>query len=277
MAFDKTVSKYVPRRVLSVTQRDASNNIKFTLGENLISNAKIKMSGDKTEKKDAQGNTMFVVPKGRNCEVTFDVHVQDLALFAAMNGTSRQIGSNDAKIRTPKVEYVDITSSNLLAIILAESVINDGTVSTPVYNISVAKLTSDGSLKTNLTQGAVVDENVYTYTSATKTLAFEADTLAVGDKLMIAYEYETADAAAVIVKSNEYPIAAQTFFKIEGCTVCNSTEAIDVWYVFPSALLSTDSEIDMGDPEAVVSVTMSCTYDYCSGDKEFFRTVLVDD
>ena len=125
------------------------------------------------------------------------------------------IGSNDAKIRTPKVEYVDITSSNLLAIILAESVINDGTVSTPVYNISVAKLTSDGSPKTKLTQGAVVDENVYTYTSATKTLAFEADTLAVGDKLMIAYEYETADAAAVIVKSNEYPWGYK-------CSVCNN-------------------------------------------------------
>lgn len=277
MAFDKTASKYVPRRVLSATQTDASNKIKFTLGENLISNAKIKMTGDKTEKKDAQGNVMFVVPKGRSCEVTFDVHVQDLALFAAMNGVSRRIGSNSEKIRTPKEEYIDIDSTNLTSIVLNQSVINDGTTSTPIYNISVAKLTSDGSLKTNLTQGAVVDEGVYTYTSATKTLAFEADTLAEGDRLIIAYEYENPDAAAVTVKANEYPIAGKTVFRVEGCTTCNSSEAIDIWYVFPSALLSTDSEIDMGDPEATVSVTMTCTYDYCSDDKEFYTTILADD
>lgn len=277
MSFDKTVSKYVPRRVLSVTQTDDSSNIKFTLGENLISNAKIKMSGDKVEKKDAQDNTMFVIPKGRSCEVTFDVHTQDLALFAAMNGTSRIVGDSNNKIRTPKVEYIDITSSNATSIVLAESVINDGTSATPVHKVSIAKLTSDGSLKSNLTQGAAVDDGVFVYTSGTHTVTFEADTLSVGEKIMIAYEYENADAAAVIVKSNEYPIAAKTVFRCEGCTVCNSTEAIDIWYVFPSALLSTDSEIDMGDPEAVVSVTMTCTYDYCSDDKEFYRTVLADD
>lgn len=277
MAFDKTVSKYVPRRVLSATQRDASNNIKFTLGENLISNAKIKTTGEKTEKKDAQGNTMFVIPKGKSCEVTFDVHVQDLALFAAMNGTSRVIGDNTNKIRTPKVEYVDIDSTNLTSIALEKAVINDGTVQTPVYNISVAKLTSDGSLKKNLTQGAAVDEDVYTYTAATKTLTFEADTLASGDKLMVAYYWENPDAAAVSVKSNEYPIAAETIFRVEGCTVCNDSEAIDVWYVFPSALLSTDTEVDMGDPEATVSVTMTCSYSYCGTDKEFYKTILADD
>jgi hypothetical protein len=277
MAFDKNASKYVPRRVLSATQINDSNNIKFTLGENLISNAKIKMTGDKTEKKDAQGNVMFVVPKGRGCEVTFDCHVADLALFAAMNGTSRNIADVSNKIVTPKTEYVDITSNNQLSIVLAKSAVNDGTAAVPVYNIAIAKLTTDGSLKYNLTQGSVVDENVFVYTLATNTVSFEADTLAVGDKLMIVYYYENADAAAVTVKSNEYPIAAKTIFRVEGCTVCNDTEAIDIWYVFPSALLSTDSEIDMGDPEAVVSVSMTCTYDYCSNDKEFYTTILADD
>ena len=277
MAFDKNSSKFVPRRVLEVSQVNSDNKLKFTLGTGTISNGKVNTEGEVVTKTDSDGATMFVIPKGKTCNVTFDVHVADLALFAAMNGTSRRIGSNDAKIRTPKVETIDITSDNLTSVVLEKPVINDGTISIPNYNITVAVLTTDGSLSRNLTQGAAVDADVFTYTSGSKTLAFEADTLEVGNVIKVIYEYETADAAAITVSANQYPVAGKTIFRVEGCTVCNSSEVIDVWYVFPSALLSTQNEIDMGDPEAVVSVTMSCAYDYCSSDKKLYDIILAED
>jgi hypothetical protein len=276
MAFNKMASKFIPRRILEVAQFGADNAVKFVLGQNAVSNGKVATEGEEKLIKDANGSTMFSIPQGKSCKVTFDVHVRDLALFAAMNGTEREIGSETNKIRVPVHETITIGEGvTEITLPTGKPIVNDGTTAEPVYNISVCKLSDEGSLEKNFTQGSAAAGDVFTCTN-TK-LTFAEGTLAEGDTIEYMYEYETAEAATLSVDANTYPVAGKMRFRVEGCTVCNPEELIDVWYTFPNALLSVANELDMGDPEQVVSVTATASYSYCGGNQKFYSITLADD
>jgi hypothetical protein len=269
MSFD--VNSFVAERVVRGVGLNASNEVLWMV--NQVENASIKCDGEEVLKKDAQGSTIASISKAKTCTVDFESSVFDLNLVAAQNGTTKKVATSIDKITAPIFETITITSSNLTAVVLSNSVKNSGTQGSPVYKIAVSTLTTDGSLKKKFTIGATASTGVCTYTSNSKTLGFVADDLVAGDTLFVEYEYETENAVQVVNSAEDFPTASKAIFLVKGFDVCNQSTAIYAYVTLPNAKMSTSSTISF-NLEDTIPVSLSCAYDYCSTDKELYRIII---
>ncbi len=271
MAFD--VNSFVGKRVVLGYGEDNSGNLKWLA--NQIEDFQISVDGETKTKVDAQGSTIFSITQSKSCEISFNSSLLDLNIIAEMNGSTKEIASETNLLRAPKREVIDVTASNLTSIVLQEAVVNSGTSSAPVYKVTVATLTTDGSQKQGFKQGTSTSAGTYTYTAGTKTLAFAEGDLQEGDRLLVVYEYETSAAVQVVNSADKFPDAAKTTFLVEGCDVCDQSKVLYAWCVFPNAKMSVSSTISF-DLEDTLPVTLECSYSYCSTDKELYRIVVAE-
>lgn len=269
MAFD--LNSFVAERIVRGVGLNASNEVIWMA--NQIENGSIKCDGEEVLKKDSQGSTIASISKAKTCTVDFESSVFDLNLIAAMNGTTKDVATSASKITAPIFETIAITSSNLTAVVLANSVKNTGSVGTPVYKLAVSTLTTDGSLKKKFTVGATATAGTCTYTSNTKTLAFAADDLVAGDTLFVEYEYETENAVQVVNSAEDFPSASRVILLVKGFDICNQSTAVYAYLTLPNAKMSTSSTISF-NLEDTIPVSLSCAYDYCSSDKELYRLII---
>lgn len=240
-----------------------------------VSDLSISCDGETVDKADANGTTMFTIQRAKTCEATFSTPIIDLNLIAAMNGTNKVEATNSAKINIPKMETIKITSDNLTSVVLEQSVVNSGTVGEPVYKISVATLTKDGSMKQKFIQGSSASGTVYTYTSGTKTLGFANGSLQAGDVILVSYEYESATGVQIVNSAQEFPQASRVKFLIKGYDACSQSTVKYMWVIFPNAKFSTNYNLDM-NLESDIQCTLQCAFDYCSEDKELYRLVVAE-
>lgn len=240
-----------------------------------VSDLTINCDGEVVEKNDANGTTIFTIQRAKTCDVTFNTPLMDLNLLSAMNGTTKQEADTDHPINIPKMETIKITSDNLTSVVLAESVVNSGTVSEPAYKISVCTLTADGSMKQKFTLGNSASGTTYTYTSGTKTLGFANGALVVGDTILVSYEYSSTTGVQIINSAMDFPQASRVKFLVKGYDVCSQSIAKYLWIILPNAKFTTNYSVTM-DLESDIACSLSCAFDYCSDDKELYRMVIAE-
>ena len=235
---------------------------------NQVQDFVVKVDGEEEVKKDAAGNTIATITKGKTCTASFNVAVYDLNIIAALNGTEKQVASASAKIATPEFEEVEITSDNKTAIVLKHEVKGSGSV----YKLNVTLLTSDGSPKRIFKQGVATASGVFTYTNSTKTVSFAADDLTVGDTVLIVYEYETDEAVRVVASGDKFPTAGKLYVQVAGFDICDQNTRIYAYYRFPTAKLTSSYETQR-QLDSTIPMEFNCAVDYCGKDKQFYDIV----
>lgn len=240
---------------------------------NQVQDFSIKVDGEEQVKKDAHGNTIATLTKGKTCETSFNVPVYDLNIVAALNGSTKQIAGTTeyATIATPHFEEVEITNDNKTAIVLSHTPTK--AASEVNYRISVSTLATDGSPKKIFKQGASTGSGTFTYTPETKTIAFAGSDLAVGDTVLIVYEYETTEAVRVVASGNDFPKAGKLYVEVRGFDICDQNTAIYAYYRFPTAKLKTSYQMDI-QLDSTLPMAFGCSIDYCSKNKDFYSLVV---
>lgn len=236
---------------------------------NQIQDFSVKVDGEEDTKKDAAGNTIATVTKGKTCTTSFNVVVYDLNIIAALNATQKEIATSSAKIATPAFEEVAITADNKTAIVLKNAVKAVGTA----YKLSVTTLAKDGSPKKIFKQGSAEAEGVFTYTSGTKTVAFNEGDLAEGDTVLIVYEYDTEKAVRVVASGDKFPTAGKLYVQVAGFDVCDQSTRVYAYYRFPTAKLTSSYQTDI-QLDATIPMEFNCAVDYCGDDKKFYDIVV---
>lgn len=236
---------------------------------NQVQDFSIKVDGEEQIKKDAHGNTIATLTKGKTCETSFNVAVYDLNIVAALNGSTKQIATSAEKLNTPHFEEVDISTDNKTAIVLKYPVAKSGSV----YRISVSTLATDGSPKKIFKQGASASTGVFTYTNGTKTLTFAEGDLVEGDTVLIAYEYEATEAVRVVSSANDFPTAGRLYVEVRGFDICDQNTAIYAYYRFPTAKLKSSYQTDI-KLDSTLPLSFGCSVDYCSKDKKFYDLIV---
>lgn len=235
---------------------------------NQIQDFKVKVDGEEQTKKDAAGNTIATITKGKTCITSFNVAVYDLNILAALNGTEKEIATSTAKITTPAFEEVQITADNKSEIILKNAVKAVG----GKYSVNVTTLTKDGSPKQIFKQGSAVAEGVFTYTSASKTITFNTGDLSEGDTVLIVYEYDSTKAVRVIASGDKFPTAGKLYVQVAGFDICDQNTRIYAYYRFPTAKLTSSYETDI-NLDATIPMEFNCAVDYCGTDKNFYDVI----
>jgi hypothetical protein len=283
VAFSTDLSTFVPERAIYVVGENSDGSLAFMT--NQVADFQINVDAEEDTKTDAQGNTIFSISRAKSCNVSFSTPLLTLELVAAMNGSEVERGTNDDKIAVPKFETVKLVATagkvtidtTTTTIALAQAVRNSGTAGTPVYKVSAAFLTKDGSTRKKLEKGTTTPssgEFVFTKGSGS------ADTITVlnadydeGSSILITYEYDTANAIQIINSAEEFPVASVVKVLVRGYDVCDKTSPIYAYFIFPSAKFQTNYTLGMALDQNI-DCNLTCSYDYCSEDRELYRMVV---
>ena len=212
-----------------------------------------------------------------------------------MNGSEVERGSNLNKIAVPKFETIKLVNSasnvtigtTYTTINLAKYVRNSGTAGEPVYKVSAAILTKDGSTRKKLERETTPSA---THASTGKFLFANGDpegtpdptpdTIEIintdyeeGASILITYEYETASAIQIVNSAEEFPVASVVKVLVRGYDVCDKTSPIYAYFIFPSAKFQTNYTLGMALDQNI-DCNLTCSYDYCSEARELYRMVI---
>lgn len=231
VAFSTDLSTFVPERPIYAVGENSDGSLAWMT--NQLMDFQISVDAEEDTKTDANGNTIFSISRAKSCDVSFTTPLLTLELVASMNGSEVERGSNANLISVPKFETVKLVATSgkvtidttTTTISLAQVVRNSGTVGTPVYKVSAAFLTKDGSTRKKLEKGTTTPasgEFVFTKGSGT------ADTVTVlnadydeGSSILITYEYDTADAIQIVNSAEEFPVASVVKVLVRGYDVCD--------------------------------------------------------
>lgn len=158
-AFSTDLSTFVPERPVYIVGENSDGSLAYMT--NQISDFNITVNSTEDVKEDANGNTIFSISRAKTCEVSFSTPLMTLEIIASMNGSEKQVGASDNLLSVPKFETLKLTAtankvvvnSDTTTIYLAHNVKNSGTTGTPVYKVSAAFLTKDGSTRKKLERG----------------------------------------------------------------------------------------------------------------------------
>lgn len=288
VAFTTDLSTFVPERPIYAIGENSDGSLAWMT--NQLMNFQIEVTSDEQTKTDADGNTIFSISKAKGCNVSFDTPLLTLELVGAMNGSEKQVGTDSAKLAVPKFETIKLTAEankvvvndTTTTIYLAHAVRNEGTTGTPIYKVSAAFLTKDGSTRKKLEKGVgtpTSGEFVFAKGSGSSSPA-NLDSITVlnadydaGSSILITYEYETADAIQIVNSAEEFPVAARTKFLVRGYDICDKTAPIYAYFIFPAAKFQTNYTLGMALDQDI-SCQLTCSYDYCSEQRELYRMVI---
>lgn len=289
VAFSTDLSTFVPERPIYAVGEQSDGSLSWMT--NQLMDFQISVDAEEDTKTDANGNTIFSISRAKSCEVSFSTPLLTLELVAAMNGSETQRGSVGHEIAVPKFETVKLVAeankvvvdTTSTTIYLAQVVKNSGTAGTPAYKVSAALLTKDGSTRKKLEYDKAADE-VSDLTSGefmfTHGTAPTKDSITIlnadydaGSSILITYEYETADAIQIVNSAEEFPVASVVKVLVRGYDVCDKTSPIYAYFIFPSAKFQTNYTLGMALDQNI-DCNLTCSYDYCSDERELYRMVI---
>ena len=283
VAFSTDLSTFVPERPIYAVGENSDGSLAWMT--NQLMDFKIGVDAEEDTKKDANGNTIFSISRAKSCDVSFTTPLLTLELVASMNGSEVERGTNNNKIAVPKFETVKLVATadkvaigaTTTTISLAQGVRNSGTAGTPVYKVSAAFLTKDGSTRKKLENGTTTPssgEFVFTKGSGTP------DTVTVlnadydeGSSILITYEYDTANAIQIVNSAEEFPVASVVKVLVRGYDICDKTSPIYAYFIFPAAKFQTNYTLGMALDQNI-DCNLTCSYDYCSEARELYRMVV---
>lgn len=268
MAVNFDINSFVidhPTRAISLNSDDT-----IAWYTNQIQDFSVKVDGEEETKKDANGNTIATITRGKTCTVNFNVAVFDLNIIAAQNGTKKEVaGADVTSINAPIFEEIKITADNQEEIVLRHKVRGVG----GTYKLNVTTLTNDGAPKKIFKQGAAAAEGVFTYADGTKTVSFYTGDLSVGDTVLIVYEYDAKEAVRVAARGTDFPKSSKLYIELRGFDVCDQNTLIYAYYRFPNAKLKSSYQDDL-KLDSTIPMEFDCAVDYCGEDKNFYDLVV---
>ncbi len=157
------------KQIVGAWAFDSADKIKWMCSQ--AENLKINQDGQTTEKKDAQGSTIFSIDLAKSCQITFDSSILDLSLVAALNGTTRIDADSDHPINVPNIERFTLKTADITNGYVS---LNETPISTSGFHrISFHTLTADNSLEDNYEQVAsAATSTKFYYDSANNRIYF---------------------------------------------------------------------------------------------------------
>lgn len=277
MAFD--LNNFVIDRVVRGVATDmTTGDVLFAI--NQITNPSLNCTSESTDAVDALNVPIATFYRAKTCEFSAENALFDMSLLAAQTGTAKKIASSTAKITTPCFQTIDVeaaktsytlshtpkTSTTPKIYVLK----GDGTLGEKVTIESTASARKVALAGTTLT--VVVNQAAQDQTPAV-TNGFD-----IGEQLFVMYEYEadgnTKNGAVEVVNSaTQFPVGCKFVMEILGADVCDQTNLIYAYLVFPNAKLSPDFDWSIAT-DSTHPFSLKAMQEYCDSEKRLFSIII---
>lgn len=270
------------KQIIGAWAFDSAEEIKWMCSQ--VENLQITQDGETTEKKDANGSTIFTIDRNKSCTISFDSSVLDLNLIAALNGTERiDAGSGAAAIKVPYIERFTLSSTDISNGYVSLTKSPSGGASA---KISFHTLTTDGSLDDNYAQSSETTKTTFKYETTGNKIMLPTNNeasattgaviLTAGTRVEVIYEYSVESGVKVVNAADKFPDAAKVRFLVLAVDLCDQTKVRALWVTAKNAKPQTGNTIGF-NLDDTISVTLNLAYSYCDTDKSFYEITVADE
>lgn len=283
MAFD--LNNFVIDRVVRgiAVAQDANTKLNIAKGDvlfsiNQITNPSLSCTSESADAVDALNVPIATFYRAKTAEFSAENALFDMNLIATQSGTKKTVaGDNNAKIEAPCFETVDIV---------------EGTASytlghTPIATPKVYILNGDGTLGNKVTIDTTAKDKTIAIDGVTVSIVLEGKDAAGqvttpgyadGQQLFFMYDYiadgTTNNGAVEVVNSaNNFPVGCKFIMEILGADVCDQTNLIYAYLVFPNAKLSPDFDWSIAT-DSTHPFSMRAMQEYCDKKKRLFSIII---
>lgn len=250
------------------------DSVKYMISQ--MKNFKIIQNGDTTEKKDANGSTIFTIDLNKSCQFQFVTPVLDLSVIAELNGTEKVDASVSAPIRMIYPERFELKTADVSNgyVSLTKTPVADNS---GVYHISFHTLTEDNSLDANFEQAAAVAAAKFKYDSTNNRiyLPTDSDIFKVGCKIEVLYTREVTAGVQIANSATKFPDASKFVCLVLACDLCTPTLVKPMIIQANAAKPQTGNTIGLA-LEDELDITLDLAYTYC-GAKDFYTISIADE
>ena len=237
---------------------------------NQIQNATLTASSESTDAVDALGVPVATFYRAKSAEFSAENALFDINLMATQSGTTKKLATATNTIVTPCFETIDLDGSeNYELSHTPREAIN------PIY-----LLNGDGTTGTAYTASTAAGETAFAISGKTIT---PPTSLKSGDQLFVLYEYEAgkaydggtteSGAVAVVNSAINYPVGCKFIMEVLGADVCDQTNLIYAYIVFPNAKLSPDFDWNIAT-DGAHPFSMRAMQQYCDKEKALFTIII---
>jgi DNA/RNA endonuclease YhcR with UshA esterase domain len=280
MAFD--MNNFIIDRILrgiAVAQGDSNelgvkkDDVLFAITQ--ISNPSLSCTSESTDVVDALNVPVATFYRAKNAEFSAENAMFDMNLMATQSGTTKKVAASTNTITVPMWATIDVTSGGKAT--LAHTLTTAQASAAKAYILK-----GDGTLADKLTvtttatarTAVSISGNEVTYVYAEDGKAgFAAD-----EQIFIMAEY-TADgsegngAVQITNSAQNFPVGCKFVMEILGYDVCNQTDKIYAYLVFPNAKLSPDFDWTIAS-DSTHPFSLKAMQEYCKKDKPLFSIVI---
>lgn len=232
---------------------------------NQITNPSLSITSETEQAVDALGTPIATFNRGKEAEFSAENSIFDLGLFAAQNGTEKQVAGAENTIECPMFEEITATGTGN-AISLKKL---------PLEDIKeIYELKGDGTLSTVYTASTTAGENTFVYAASggVGKITLSAD-VAKGTKFFVRYKYEATEAVAVQGTAIDFPKQGEFVMEVLGTDTCDTTTLIHAYLIFPNAKLDAEVDIDFAT-DGTHPFTIIAQQDYCDSEKVLYKLII---
>lgn len=256
MAFD--VNNFVIDRVIrgvALSQKDDS--VLFSI--NQMQNVSLNCASESSDAVDALGTPIATFYRAKSAEFSAENAIFDMNLMATQLGTSKKVASSTAKITAPAMESFTYGTGSY------ELKHTPKTAPNEIY-----VLNGDSTFGKKFVKGTNASETEFGITN--KTLALPTG-LAATDELFVMYDYETEKAVEVVNSATQFPVGCKFVMEVLGCDVCDQTNLIHAYVIFPNFKLSPDFDWSVAT-DGSHPFSGKAQQAYCDKEKKLFNIVI---
>ena len=226
MAFD--LNNFVIDRVVRGIATDMkTGDVLFSI--NQITNPSLNCTSESTDAVDALNVPIATFYRAKTCEFSAENALFDMNLLATQAGTTKKVAATGAVITTPCFQTIDIEAGK-----------TSYTLShTPKNDPKVYVLNGDGTLGEKVTIATSAAAKSIAISGTAVTVVVGDAGYAAGEQLFFMYEYD-ADGSAkngaveVANSAKNFPVGCKFVMEILGADVCDQTNLIYAYLVFPN-------------------------------------------
>ena len=236
MAFD--INNFVIDRVVrGVALSQKEDKVLFSI--NQMQNVSLNCASESTDAVDALGTPIATFYRAKSAEFSAENALFDMNLMSTQLGTAKKVAKAGATITVPAMESFTVVEGGKYELKHAPD-----KVPTEIY-----ALNGDSTFGTKYTKGSSATATTFSVADRTISVMANADPntfddpskgIPVGTEMFVMYEYQTENAVEVVNSATEFPVGCKFVMEVLGCDVCDQTNLIYAYVIFPNFKLSPD-------------------------------------
>ena len=275
MAFD--ISNVVIDRIVRGIATSQGDNDKLGIKKgdilfsiNQIQNPSLNCTSESNDAVDALGTPIATFYRSKAAEFSAENALFDMNLLATQSGTVKKVASASAKIETPCFQTIDIVAGQT-AYELSHAPKAD-------TNPKVYVLKGDGTLGDKVEIATTAADKKIAISGKNVTVVLGDNGYKAEEQLFFMYEYEAdgSEGNGAVEVSNtatNFPVGCKFIMEVLCADVCDQTNLIYAYLIFPNAKLSPDFDWTIAT-DSTHPFSMRAMQEYCDKEKKLFSIVI---